>query len=258
MLTAAAFAGAQTRKGRPAVKPPAPKTQPAATPEPAEPQPTAPAKKNGRPGGDPGAVAVKEQPAGPARTTAYIYEFSRPGFTVPHITIRHDDTGRGTIEFKKQGLDETISDPVTLSPLTLERINAALAALAFLDSTTDYQFAKDYSHLGNVAFTFQKDGRSRTAKFNWTDNKDARALSDEYRKLGNQYVWQFDIAIARENQPLEAPQMMDVLDGYLKRGEISDPKQMLPLLKELSNDERIPLIARNHASKIVERVEKSK
>ena len=50
---------------------------------------------------------------------------------------------------------------------------------------------------------------------------------------------------------------MGVLDGYLKRGEISDPKQMLPLLKELSNDERIPLVARNHASKLAAVIEKT-
>jgi hypothetical protein len=33
---------------------------------------------------------------------------------------------------------------------------------------------------------------------------------------------------------------------------------MLPLLKELSNDERIPLIARNHATKLAEKIEKAK
>jgi hypothetical protein len=33
---------------------------------------------------------------------------------------------------------------------------------------------------------------------------------------------------------------------------------MLPLLKELSNDERIPLIARNHAGRLVKQLEKEK
>ncbi|HYJ92753.1 MAG TPA: hypothetical protein VEV84_15690, partial [Pyrinomonadaceae bacterium] len=61
-----------------------------------------------------------------------------------------------------------------------------------------------------------------------------------------------------ENQPLNAPSLMDELDSYLRRNEISDPKQLLPLLKELSNDERIPLIARNHASKLAEKIDKDK
>ena len=81
---------------------------------------------------------------------------------------------------------------------------------------------------------------------------------DEYRKISNQYVWQFDLSISRENQPLNAPGLMDELDSYLRRNEISDPTQMLPLLKELSNDERIPLIARNHATKLAEKIEKAK
>jgi uncharacterized protein (UPF0147 family) len=49
---------------------------------------------------------------------------------------------------------------------------------------------------------------------------------------------------------------MDRLDSLLKRDEISDPSQMLPLLKELSNDERIPLIARNKAARIIKEIEK--
>jgi hypothetical protein len=140
----------------------------------------------------------------------------------------------------------------------MDRIRTALIALNFLDSTENYQTARDYSHMGNVRFTFRKEGRERTAKYNWTENKDAKTLMDEYRKIAIQYVWQFDMEIARENQPLNAPSLMDELDSYLRRNEISDPKQMLPLLKTLSNDERIPLIARNHATRLVEKIDKAK
>jgi len=188
----------------------------------------------------------------------YVYEFSRPEFIVSWVSIEHDEQGRGKISFKKQGLEAAESDPITLSTVTLERINGALTALNFLDSTEDYQYEKDYSHLGNISITYRKNGRERTAKFNWTTNENAKALMDEYRKISNQYVWQFDMQVARENQPLNAPSIMDELDSYLRRNEISDPKQLVPLLKELSNDERIPLIARNHAGKLVEKIEKEK
>jgi hypothetical protein len=104
----------------------------------------------------------------------------------------------------------------------------------------------------------KKGGKQRTVSFNWTQNKDAKLLMDEYRKLGNQYVWMFDITVARENQPLDAPRLMESLDSLVRRGEISDPRQMVPFLNGLANDERIPLIARNRAAKIVAQVEKSK
>ena len=79
---------------------------------------------------------------------------------------------------------------------------------------------------------------------------------DEYRRIAQQFVWIFDINVARQNQPLNAPSLIDTLDGYLKRNEISDPPQMIPFLTELSNDERIPLIARNHAAKLIKQIEK--
>jgi hypothetical protein len=191
-----------------------------------------------------------------ANTPIYFYEFSQPNFQISKIFIEHDENGKGQIKFAKQNFDELITDPIQLSQAALERVKSAWSALNFLDSTENYQYEKDYSHLGNQTFTMRKDGRERTAKFNWTENKDAKNLADEYRRIGQQFVWIFDIGVARQNQPLEAPQLMDTLDSLIKRNEISDAGQMIPLLTELSNDERIPLIARNHATRIVKEVEK--
>lgn len=186
----------------------------------------------------------------------HFYEFTRPEFTINHLVIRHDDKGKGDISFSKNGSDEIITDPVQLSGLTVERIIAALSDLDFVNSIENYQYEKDYSHLGNIKFTLKAGEKSRTATYNWTENKAAKVLMDEYRRIGNQYVWMFDINVARENQPLEAPKLLDTLDGYIRRGEISDPEQMTPFLKHLSDDERIPLIARNHAAKLVKQIEK--
>jgi len=187
----------------------------------------------------------------------YFYEFSQPDFLVSKIFIEHDENGKGKITFVEQNIEEPVSDPVQLSDATLEKIKTIWNTLNFLDSTEVYQSAdRDYGHLGNMKFTMKKDGRARTAGFNWTENKDAKALADEYRKIGNQYVWKFDIGVARENQPLETPRMMDALDSLIKRNEIADPAQMIPFLKELGDDEHIPLIARNHALRLVQQIEK--
>jgi hypothetical protein len=81
-------------------------------------------------------------------------------------------------------------------------------------------------------------------------------LTDEYRRIANQAIFIFDISLARENQPLNSPKLLDVLDSYLKRNELSDPQQLLPLLRELSTDERLPLMSRNHAERILKKLEK--
>lgn len=228
--------------------------RPGATPEPtppvAETQNT-PAKRNERPSDD---SKPKEGPV--AATPNHFYTFERPGFLIRKILIAHDDAGLGRITFVKDQSNEEITDPLEVSTDALTRIDAALTALDFFNSSDSYQYEKDYSHLGNITIKITRDGKTRETKFNWTNNLKARALADEYRRISNQYVWVFDMNLALENQPLEAPGLMDQLDAQMRRNEISDPKQLLPYLKKLALDERIPLIARNHATRLIDKIAK--
>ena len=228
--------------------------EPASTPTP-EPTPAGP-KKNERPAQN--GTTAKAKPKTTAKEPLYRYEYTQPEFVVHHIVIQHDDAGTGTILFEKRSYGEPITEPIELSASTLDRLKAAFTALNFIDSTEDYQFEKDFSNMGNVAITLKHAGRERTAKYNWTSNKDAKFLMDEYRRIANQYVWMFDFNLARENQPLETPRLVDAFDSLLKRNEISDPHQMLPFLQAVSNDERVPLIGRNHAGKLAKQIEKQK
>lgn len=249
---------AQTRKRRPeAKKPPAAVKEATASVE-AE---KVPPKRNERPNGDAGSSqSVEKRAERPIaqQAAAFEYEFTNPNFAIETLKIEHDEAGAGKISFRRKDNDEMITDPIQVSPKALARINGAFAALNFLDSNESYQHAKDFSHMGTVKVTRRAGGRSRTTTYNWTDNKEARLLADEYRKIGNQYVWMFDIALSRDNQPLEAPRLMDSLDAMIRRNEISDAHQMEPFLRELSNDERVPLIARNHAAKLVKQFEKER
>jgi hypothetical protein len=231
----------------------------------ATPQPTpetiteTPPKKNERENDgktnsrDTGAVATKAQTYEPV----YVYTFDRPGFFYSNLKIEHDDTGKGRIWFKKDNFDEPLDDPIELSAATLEKLKETFTALNFLDSTEDYQYSKDFSNMGNVTITLSRDGRTRTAKYNWTDNKHAKALMDTYRAIANEYTWKFEFALARTNQPLLTPGLIDALDSYLSRNEIPDPPHLLPFLTGLSSDERLPLIARNHVTKLIAKIEKA-
>jgi hypothetical protein len=46
------------------------------------------------------------------------------------------------------------------------------------------------------------------------------------------------------------------VESFYNRNALSDPKQLVPLLKELRTDEHIPLIARNHADRLLKKIEK--
>lgn len=212
------------------------------------------AKHNARPQQSAAATAVN----GDSKTAdvKYTYEFSQPKFVIGHIVIEHDSNGRGTVTFTRLNEETAIVEPLQLSPAALERITSAWQALRFLDSDTDYQASKQFAHLGTMKIGMQQGERKRVAEFNWTSNADASTLVNEYRKAADQAILIFDISIARENQPLNAPKLMEAMESYLKRNALSDPNQLIKLLQDLSTDEHIPLIARNHALRLIKKIQK--
>jgi hypothetical protein len=192
----------------------------------------------------------------PPDPTKYSYEFSQPEFVVRHILIQHDALGRGTITFERKDEETPIVEPVELSTGALGRIFGLWTSLRFLDSDENYQSPKNFAHLGTYKLRMDDGKRQRTAEFNWSNNKDAWALANEYRRVSDQAILIFNIKLAREMQPLNAPQLMNEMDTLLSRDGLSDPQQLVPLLNELKTDEHIPLIARNHADRILKKIEK--
>jgi hypothetical protein len=203
-------------------------------------------------------ATVPSVPTAETKTEAvkYSYEFSQPRFVIKHIRLEHDASGRGTVTFERLNEDTAIVEPLALSAAALERINSSWQALQFLDSNTDYQADKQFPHLGTMRLGMERGERKRVAEFNWTNNSAASSLVNEYRKAADQAILIFDISIARENQPLNAPKLMEAMESLLKRDALSDPRQLLKLLEELSTDEHIPLIARNHALRLIKKIQK--
>ena len=231
-----------------------------------------PAKKNERTietltTGETGETAVPQKKnaqktngnAGTNETSPFVYEFSQPKFYVSHVIIEHDASGKGKITFKKQDWSDSQSDPLTISAKTLAKIQPLWTALNLLESNDVYQSPeRNYAHLGTMKLRQSEGGKTREVEFNWTENQTAKDLTDEYKKLTEQYLWIFDMNVARENQPLNSPQLVDRLDSLIARNQIADPKQMLDVLHDIADDERIPLIARNHTTKLIQRIEKLK
>jgi hypothetical protein len=201
-------------------------------------------KKNGRRDIDKLSVAV-------AKPMPFAYEFSQPKFNISRVIIEHDANGKGQITFQKKELKESLTDPLQFSAAALERIKILWNALDFLNSTENYQAEKQFPHLGTMKLRENNGERTREAEFNWTENKTANDLTNEYKKITEQSIWIFDMNLARENQPLSAPQLVGQLESMVNRNQISDAEQMLPFLREIVDDERLPLIARNRTSKII-------
>jgi hypothetical protein len=210
---------------------------------------------------------TRPEPATPATTPAplkkiendsarFSYEFTQPQFYVRHIRIEHDASGRGVIKFERQHDETVYEEPFELSSAAWTRMVGLWQALRFLDSDENYQSDKQFPHLGTMRLKMERDSRKRTAEFNWTNNKDAFSLATEYRRIADQAILVFDISVARELQPLNTPKLMEEFELQLKRNGLSDPQQLVPLLKDISTDDHLPLIARNHALRLIKKIEK--
>jgi hypothetical protein len=213
----------------------------------------------------PGSREGKANSAAPEQQTAtagalaaapYYYEFKHPDFVVNHVEIWHDESGRGSIRFQRRTDAEAISDPLEISAAALVRIKGYYEATGFLDSETSFLGKREYPSYGKTILRLRRDGRERMVEFNYPEDPNALALMQEYRRLSEQAVFVFEIKLAVEMQPLEAPKLMNKLETLIRLNYISDAKQLAPLIRQLSTDERLPLIARNHAVRLLKQMEK--
>lgn len=229
-------------------------------------QSNVPAKKNSRVEVEPstqssvGDTSAKKNAdaAKNANEPRYVYEFMQPDFDVRRVKIEHDAAGRGTITFERKNEERPLTEPLEISPSAFARIVSAWEALKFLDSQESYQSDKHFANLGVIRLTMKQGTRARTAQFDWTNNEQAAALRREYQRLTDQQLFVFDIEIARQYQPSETVGILKRLEMLLDRDDLSDPSRISQLVSDLSTDERLPLIARNHAARLLKRIEKEK
>lgn len=201
-------------------------------------------------------AGIPAKPKEDPNAAHYTYEFKQPDFFVYFIHIEHDDAGRGQIRFERRSDTEQITEPFQLSPAALARVRGHWEALQFLDSQANYQGERNYPSMGQTKLTMRKGGRERTADFNYSQNDNAQGLANEYRKASEQSVLVFELEVARESQPLETPKLINRLDSLIGRDYLSDSQQLVPLIRELTEDERVPLVGRNQAARILKKLEK--
>ncbi|MDT7604236.1 MAG: hypothetical protein QOF61_2233, partial [Acidobacteriota bacterium] len=186
----------------------------------------------------------------------YVYEFSQPDFDVRRVRIEHDAAGHGQITFERKNEEKPLTEPLEITPTAFARIVSAWEALKFLDSDASYQADKHFANMGTIRLSMKRGARERATEFDWTNNEQAASLKREYQRLTDQELFVFDIDIARQYQPSETVRILKRLEILLDHDEISDKSALAPLLNDLTTDERIPLIARNQAARLLKKIEK--
>lgn len=187
----------------------------------------------------------------------YHYLFENPRFTTPLQEIDFDSQGRGEYRFKKKDQDEMVLK-LDLSAALVSQIRLLFDDLNFLASAEEYQHKKDFSHLGNMTITLSRDGRERTVKFNYTENQSLNRLAELFRGIATQETRMFELEAIRANDAISTPAQLRMLESELKSKHIADPDRFSPVLEEIKLDEGVPLIARNHAERLLQMIKKGK
>lgn len=206
-----------------------------------------------------GSVRPQDAPHDAAPSgTSFKYKFENPRFTVSLIEIEVDPTGSGSLRFKRGENEDIIERPLGLSESTMSILNDLIAGTAFLTSNENYQAKKDFSHLGWVTLTANRGGQERTVKFNYTTHAEIAEMAAIFRAIADQELDVFDLELAVQNEPLELPNLLDALENDLKEGHLADPQQLVKPLRTIAQEDSLPLIARNHASRLIAGIDKGK
>ena len=186
------------------------------------------------------------------------YTFENPRFYIPWIQLDLSPEGVGTVTFKRGESDDTLDRSVKLQPSTLARIGELLARTSFLTSDEDYQSKRDFAHLGWMTISVNQGGKQRTVRFNYTERPDIAELAEIFRAITNQAIALFDIDLAIQHQPLDLPRLIESLENELRLERYAEPEQLIPTLRGIAQDDTLPLIARNHATRLIASIQKGK
>jgi hypothetical protein len=189
---------------------------------------------------------------------SFSYKFENPRFHLRVIEIDLSANGAGELRFVRGESDELVDCKVKLLPATIARIRNLFEVSDFLDSKTEYQDKTDMSHLGWVTFGAKQGARERKVRFNYTINAQMEELGKIFRGIATQEISLFDIDNAQRYQPLDLPKQLEILENDLRLEWITEPDRVLSVLSEIAGDDTQPLIARNHAKRIIEAIKKGK
>jgi hypothetical protein len=192
-----------------------------------------------------------------AMSPRYRYLFENERFTTPVQEIELDGNGRGQFRFKRKGGEEIVNK-IEVSASVISQIQSLFDDLNFLSSTEDYQHKKDFSHLGTMTITLVRNGKERTVSFNYTDNQSMNRLKDLFSNIATQETRVFELETVRSTDAISTPAQLRMLESELRGKHIADPQRLVPLLQDIKMDEGVPLIARNHAERLLQMIKKGK
>lgn len=175
------------------------------------------------------------------------YSKSFPGSTPAWLEIVVDKSGAG--QYKEDPKDE---DPIKFQ---LSGSDAAqLFALADkLDRfTRPLESNLKVANMGMKTFRYEGDGRTGETKFNYSEDLDARALTDWFERIAETERGYIELERSVRFDKLGAQQAILRIEILRDQKRLVAPDQFLPLLDRVVKNESFLHIARDRAAGLAE------
>ena len=153
-------------------------------------------------------------------------------------------------------------DPDGEDPTQFE-VNAQKASKIFAlfkglsHARTNVASSRKVAFTGDNLLRFEgSDGRRYETSFNYTENKDARALASWFERVGETVRRRLELERVAQFDRLGVNKTLLVFQIAFDKGRIVAPLQFLPVLNKIASGRKYVRIARSRAASLIERIER--
>jgi hypothetical protein len=172
-------------------------------------------------------------------TPRLIYSKSFPGSNPPWFEITIEETGAGL--YKEDPKDE---DPLKFQ-LSGAESNQIFGLAGKLDHfSRPLESGLKVANMGMKTFRYEANGHSGEAKFNYSEDPDARALNDWFERIADTERSLVELQTAVRFDKLGVQQALNRIETLRDQKRIVAPDQFLPLFDRVAKNESFLHMAR--------------
>jgi hypothetical protein len=169
-----------------------------------------------------------------------------PASDPPYVGITVTESGAG--EYRSDPKDE---QPVLfqLSPAEREQL---FALAAKVDLKQNLESPAKVANMGMKTIRVERDGKAAEAKWNYTDNADARALGDFFERISESEQRFLELERTAKYEKIGVNEALLNLQADWERKQLVAVSQYLPLLDRITRGESYLSMARKRAAALAE------
>jgi hypothetical protein len=188
-------------------------------------------------------IAGAASSAGPKMTYSKVFTGSTP----PYLEITIDKAGAG--EYKEDPKDE--------DPLKFQLSDAEVSQIFDMAGKLDHfsrpvESGLKVANMGMKTFRYEADGRTSEVKFNYSEDPDARNLTDWFERIAETERCLIELERSVRFDKLGAQQAILRIEILRDQKRLVAATQFLPLLDRVVKNESFLHIARDRAAGLAE------